>query len=136
MVMTRNDKKRRFQVCSGVLQGNHDRRPEEIAGDADHEQFSESCVKHQLGRNPAVAATHNRGIGLLALCQFCEHIFLHVLEAGVAGNESRVSFLEARERFLCRVGRRLRLTHDFFGFDGDLYQSSGFTIFSDAGSIM
>jgi hypothetical protein len=37
---------------------------------------------------------------------------------------------------LCRVRRRLRLTHDFFGFDGDLYQSSGLTIFSDAGSIM
>ncbi len=136
MVMTRNDKKRRFQVCSGVLQGNHDRRPEEIAGDADLEQFSESCVKHQIGRNPAVAATQNRGMGLLALCQICEHIFLHGLEAGVAGNESRVSFLEVRVRFLCRVGRRLRLTHDFFGFDGDLYQSSGFTIFSDAGSIM
>ena len=47
-----DDKERRFQVATGVLQAPCDFRRHDISGYADDEQLAEAGVEDQLGRHP------------------------------------------------------------------------------------
>jgi len=98
--MTENDKERRVEMGAGVLDAGHDFGGDNIAGDADDEEFAEIGIEDQFGRNTGIAATEDGGEGFLALGESSESFLAYGRKAGLAGNETLVASGESAQRLL------------------------------------
>ena len=109
--MPEDDEQRGFQVGGGILQGAQNRWAEDIASHTNHEEFAETGIENQFRWHPAIAATENRGVGLLSLGQFRKHFLLQGRETCQACYKALVAFLQAVKRLLGRVRWRSSCRH-------------------------
>ena len=66
-LMAEYHEQRRLQIRPRVLQAPRNLRREDVAGHADHEQFSQAGIENPLGRHARIAATEDRRVGSLGL---------------------------------------------------------------------
>src|SRR5512135_1220916 len=95
-----------MQMLAGILQRPRDRGTEHVARHPHNEQLSESGIKYEFRRDPAVATTENSGVGLLALRQLGQHFLLHRREAGLPREKARIPLLQTGQGFRCGIPRR------------------------------
>ena len=72
--MTEHHEQRRLQIRPRVLQAPRNLRREDVAGHADHEQFSQAGIENPLGRHAGIAATEDRRVGSLGLGEIGQRV--------------------------------------------------------------
>ena len=98
--MAEHDEERRVEVATRVLQAGGDFRRQDISRDADDEQFTEAGIEDQFRRHSGIAATQDRGVGMLPFRELGQDFLLHRGESRSAGDKSFVACLESLQRFV------------------------------------
>ena len=90
-VVPEHDEQRHVQHRDGVLERADDGLGDDLAGVADDEQVADSLVEDDLGREPRVAASEERGDGLLAGRDLGAALDILARMQGLAGDEALVA---------------------------------------------
>src|SRR5690349_16423984 len=85
---------------TGVLQTAGYFCRQNIAGDADHEEFSQADVEDPLGRHARIAAAKDGCERLLALCESSQRFRVKTGEANLTAKKAFISGDEPCERFI------------------------------------
>jgi len=99
-LVAHDDEQRGVEVRACVLQRSQDRRAEYVSCHAHDEKLPEPGVEDEFRWHAAVAATENRGVGLLSFGEFRQNFLLHRREPRVTADEARIAGLEPLERLI------------------------------------